>query len=152
MIWLTWRQFRVQALTAAIFAVAQVPMPLWVRPNIIPPAQTIATVDAAGVNFGSLTASLVPGQPSAWVVSSHAINAAGQPVTALPASCFPANPSAKFNGDAGQCMDKLGIREVISYQPASRYWPLQLIETGIFLALALALAGFCFWLLGRRRA
>jgi hypothetical protein len=39
-----------------------------------------------------------------------------------------------------------------SYQPASRYWPLQLIETGIFLALALALAGFCFWLLGRRRA
>jgi hypothetical protein len=44
------------------------------------------------------------------------------------------------------------IREVISYQPASRYWPLQMIETGIFLALALALAGFCFWLLGRRRA
>jgi hypothetical protein len=25
------------------------------------------------------------------------------------------------------------------------------IETGIFLALALALAGFCFWRLGRRR-
>ena len=51
-----------------------------------------------------------------------------------------------------QCMDKLGIREVISYQPASRYWPLQFIETAIFLALALALARFCFWLLGRRRA
>ena len=140
------------AVTLAIFAVAQVPMPLWVRPVIIPPAQTIATVDAANVNYGSLTASVVPGQPGAWVVSSHAINAAGQPVTALPASCFPDNPSAKFSGDPGQCMDKLGIREVISYQPASRYWPLQLIETGIFLALALALAWFCFWLLGRRRA
>jgi hypothetical protein len=49
-------------------------------------------------------------------------------------------------------MDKLGTQEVISYQPASRYWPLQLIETGIFLVVALALAGFCFWLLGRRRA
>jgi hypothetical protein len=140
------------AVTLAIFAVAQVPMPLWVRPNIIPPAQTIATIDAAGVNFGSLTASVVPGQPGAWVVSSHAINAAGQPVTALPASCFPANPQAKFGGDPGQCMDKLGIREVISYQPASRYWPLQFIETGIFLALALALSWFCFWWLGRRRA
>jgi hypothetical protein len=140
------------AVTLAIFAVAQVPMPLWVRPNIIPPAQTIATIDAAGVNFGSLTASVVPGQPGAWVVSSHAVNAAGQPVTALPASCFPANPQAKFGGDPGQCMDKLGIREVISYQPASRYWPLQFIETGIFLALALALAWFCFWWLGRRRA
>ena len=28
--------------------------------------------------------------------------------------------------------------------------PFQLIETGIFLALALALAGFCFQRLGRR--
>jgi hypothetical protein len=28
---------------------------------------------------------------------------------------------------------------------------LQWIETGIFLVLALALAGFCFWRLGRRR-
>jgi hypothetical protein len=45
-----------------------------------------------------------------------------------------------------------GIRETITYQPASRYWPLQWIETGIFLALALALAGFCFWRLDRRRA
>ena len=49
-------------------------------------------------------------------------------------------------------MDKLGIREVVSYQPASRYWPIQLIETGIFLVLALGLAWSCFWLLGRRRA
>ena len=139
------------AVTLAIFAVAQIPMPLWVRPNIIPPAQTITTVDAAQVNFGSLTASAVPGQPGAMIVSSHAINAAGQPVTALPASCIPDGPSAK-SADPEQCMDKLGIREVIGYQPASRYWPLQLIETGIFLALALALAGSCFWLLGRRRA
>ena len=109
-----------EGLTAiGIFAVAQVPMPLWVRPNIIPPAQTITTVDAGNVNFGSLTASVVPGQPEAWVVSSYAINAAGQPVTALPASCFPESASAKFNGDPGQCMDKLGIREVINYQPAS---------------------------------
>jgi hypothetical protein len=139
------------AVTLAIFAVAQVPMPLWVRPVIIPPAQTITTVDAAGVNFGSLTASAVPGQPEAWVVSSYAVNAAGQQVTALPASCFPANGSAKFNGDPGQCLDKLGIREVVTYQPASRYWPLQWIETGIFLALAFALAWLCFWRLGRRR-
>jgi ABC-type transport system involved in multi-copper enzyme maturation permease subunit len=140
------------AVTLAIFAVAQAPMPLWVRSVIIPPAQTITTVDAAGVNFGSLTASVVPGQPEAWVVSSYAVNAAGQQVTALPASCFPDNGAAKFNGDPGLCLDKLGIREVISYQPASRYWPLQLIETGIFLVLALALSWFCFWWLGRRRA
>ena len=48
-------------------------------------------------------------------------------------------------------MQSRGYREAISYLPTSRYWPLQAVETGIFLALALALAGFCFWRLGRRR-
>jgi hypothetical protein len=140
------------AVTLAIFAVAQAPMPVWVRPNIIPPAQTITTAAAAQLNFGDLTATAVPGQPGAWIVASHAINKAGQTVTQVPNSCFPANPQGKFAGVPEQCLDKLGIREAISYQPASRYWPLQLIETGTFLALALALAWLCFWLLGRRRA
>jgi hypothetical protein len=45
-----------------------------------------------------------------------------------------------------------GVREAVSYQPASHYWPLQLVETRIFLTLALALAGFCFWRLDRRLA
>jgi len=54
--------------------------------------------------------------------------------------------------NAGACIGRRGIREVITYQPGSRYWPLQWIETGIFVALALALAGFCFWRLGRQRA
>ena len=48
-------------------------------------------------------------------------------------------------------MESRGFREAISYEPASHYWPLQWVETGIFLALALVLAGFCFWRLGRRR-
>jgi len=47
-------------------------------------------------------------------------------------------------------MASRGIREAISYQPASRYWPLQWTETTIFAALALALAGYCFWRLRRR--
>jgi hypothetical protein len=33
----------------------------------------------------------------------------------------------------------------VTYQPASRYWAIQLAETAIYLALALALTGFCFW-------
>ena len=37
-------------------------------------------------------------------------------------------------------------------RPASHYWPLQLAETGFFLILALALAGYCFWRLNRCRS
>ena len=33
--------------------------------------------------------------------------------------------------------------------PASRFWTLQVIETALFLGLAAALTGFCFWWLRR---
>jgi hypothetical protein len=42
-------------------------------------------------------------------------------------------------------------RLLVTYQPASRYWALQWYETAILLAVTLALAGACFWWIGRRR-
>jgi hypothetical protein len=37
------------------------------------------------------------------------------------------------------------LRRQISYQPASRFWQLQAEETGILLAISLALAGATTW-------
>lgn len=54
-------------------------------------------------------------------------------------------PSPAFQHAAQQCVDKFRIREILSYQPISRYWAFQWYETAIFLGLALLLAGFCFW-------
>jgi hypothetical protein len=138
------------AVTLAIFAAAQVAMPLGVRPHLIPPDHTVATIQSVDLDFGNLTATVVPGQPGAWILSSGAINAAGQTTNQLPAAC-----QAAFSGlkpsSPGPCMESHGFREAITYEPASRYWPLQWIETGIFLALALALTWFCFWRIGRRQ-
>jgi hypothetical protein len=39
----------------------------------------------------------------------------------------------------------LGLRQDLTYHPADHFWPLQLAEAGIFIAIALLLAGFCFW-------
>jgi hypothetical protein len=138
------------AVTLAIFAAVQVAMPLGVRPHLIPPDRTIVSIDAARVGFGDLTATIVPGQPGAWLISSTAINAAGQLTSTIPGACAGSFDGPKAN-DPGQCLESQGYREAITYQPASRYWPFQWIETGIFLALALVLAGFCFWRLSRRR-
>jgi hypothetical protein len=65
---------------------------------------------------------------------------------------FPARVVVRMRSRSAldNCMASHGIRVVMSYQPASRYWPLQLTEIGLFRALALALAGLCFWRLGRR--
>ena len=144
------------AFTLAVFAAVQVAMPLWVRPHLVPPSRTVVSgpsfFQSAGLSVGTLQATTVPRQPGAWILSSGAVNAAGQPVGMIPARCMSGAPVGKgAPSNAGACMASRGIREDITYQPASRYWPLQWIETGIFLALALALAGFCFWRIGRRR-
>jgi ABC-type transport system involved in multi-copper enzyme maturation permease subunit len=39
---------------------------------------------------------------------------------------------------------------VVTYQPADRFWPFQLIEAGIFVALTAAALGATIWLLHRR--
>jgi hypothetical protein len=143
------------AITLAIFATIQVAMPLWVRPHLMPPDRTVVSgpsfFESAGLSVGTLRATIVPGQPEAWILSSGAINAAEQPVSTIPAPCLSPSAGKGASPNAGACMASRGIREAITYQPASRYWPFQWIETGIFLALTLALAGFCFWRLGRRR-
>jgi hypothetical protein len=152
------RAIPAMAVTLAIFAAVQFVTPLWIRPHLIPPNRTIATFEAAQANFwptgGSTiaaTASRVAGQPGAWITSSGAVNAAGRPVTA-PAACDSVLPHVLSGGSSewDNCLASHGIRVVVSYQPVSHYWPLQLAETGLFLALALTLAGLCFWRLGRR--
>jgi hypothetical protein len=152
------------AVTLAIFAAVQFAVPVWVRPHLIPPSQLTTTTEATQGSLISfrgglqVSASGVPGQPGAWIISKGLVNAAGQPVAATPAACLPTAGTAPITpgGNAQserpllRCLDSQGIREVFRYQPTSHFWPLQFIETGIFLALALALAGFCFWRLGRR--
>jgi len=152
---LTRRALPAMAITLAIFAAAQLAMPLWIRPHLTPPSHTTAAIDAADLGYGTLTADVVPGQPGAWILSSQALSPAGQPVTTIPAACTSPPSSGPKGGSSAttpaQCMQSRGYREAISYLPTSRYWPLQWIETGIFLALALALSWFSFWRLGRRR-
>jgi hypothetical protein len=79
-------------------------------------------------------------QPArAWILSTTAVNAAGQPVSAVPAACTHQGQS---------CPASHGIQVAVTYQPTSRYWAIQWTETGIYLALALA--GYSFWRLNRR--
>ena len=56
------------------------------------------------------------------------------------------------NVDPVQYLLQHGYTQVTSYQPDSRYWPLQWIEFGWLTALALLLLGAAFWLLRRRPA
>jgi ABC-type transport system involved in multi-copper enzyme maturation permease subunit len=154
------RAIPAMAVTLAIFAVVQLVTSLWVRPHLLPSSRTIATIEAAQANVTAagpatiaFTATRVPGQPGAWITSSGAVNTAGQPVSDVPAACRSAIPHVPGPGGSpaqDNCLTSHGVRVAVSYLPVSRYWPLQFAETGLFLALALALAWYCFWRLNRR--
>jgi hypothetical protein len=57
-----------------------------------------------------------------------------------------------INALVQKCVAQLRIRDVLTYQPASRYWAFQWYELAIYLGLALLLAGICFWWVRRRLA
>jgi len=109
-----------------------------------------------------------PDLPNAWVTSIGIVNEKGDRLTpgelgrACPgigrgrgggivnpfaggSSHVPASPGGP---DAmHDCVARIAAayHEVVTYQPASRYWPLQWEELGIFLAAALLLAAACAW-------
>ena len=149
------RAIPAMAVTLAVFAAIQVAVPLGIRPYLFPPAHTTQSLAAnfsgqqtvgPGGTF-AFTLDHIDSQPGAWILSSGAVNAAGQPVSVMPAACVNAG---RTTGDPTPCLASHGIQIAVSYQPTTRYWPIQWTETGIYLALALALAGFCYWRLGRR--
>ena len=78
-------------------------------------------------------------------------NMAGLQVTHTPSACS----AFMFNGklsDMISCMAAHGYRGFSTYQPASRYWAFQGIETGIFVLLAAALIAMTAIVLLRRDA
>lgn len=139
------------AVTLAIFTAAQLSFPLWLRPRLLAPLTSVKPLAVAllnGFRVNGQHMTLYPGAelPNAWILSDRVITATGRPFTGP-------RPQACGGNAFQQCQAALGrmhLRQVAVYQPASRYWELQWIETGICLALTLALAGLCFWWVRRR--
>jgi hypothetical protein len=149
------RTIPAMAVTIAAFAAVQIAMPLWIRPHLITPVHTISPFNAAMItelstqNDGHMTVIEAAKIPGAWVLSDQTINAAGQVFTGpAPQACESSTASFQACQDS---LTRLHLRQLVTYQPASRYWAFQWYETAIFLALAVALAGFCYWWVRRRR-
>jgi hypothetical protein len=126
----------------------------WVRPHLFAPVRQIMASNLNNLNELLIDPStkqmvLVTGasKPGAWMFANQTIDSAGHVFTG-PAS------SACMNGSPQACVASLAplhLRQLLVYEPASRFWAFQWYETGIFLALALVLAGFCAWWISRRR-
>jgi ABC-type transport system involved in multi-copper enzyme maturation permease subunit len=140
------------AVTLAAYVAVQVAFPLWLRPNLMAPVATttpITTTNLLNITGNSLN--VTSPASGAWVTAQHTIDAAGNQV-GLP-SWFDGCLGTSNVGQVPACIGRLtslGYRQVVDYQPASRFWTFQWYELAIYLALAVVLGGFCAWWVRRR--
>ncbi|MFF1930592.1 ABC transporter permease [Streptomyces sp. NPDC058228] len=81
----------------------------------------------------------------AWYTESGMLTASGNEIYSK--DCIPAGSAESFTG----CLrNRGGITPFVDYHPASHFWPLQLVETGILLVLAAAAVALAFRVLRRR--
>lgn len=100
----------------------------------------------------------VPGSDlvmSRWWTKGGTFAFARAPIGLLQQICPPPPAGAgKGNFDKGDyvahCLIAHGYKQWISYQPATRFWSFQLIETGWLLALSASLVAATIWLVRRR--
>jgi hypothetical protein len=153
------RTLPAMAVTLAVTVAAQAFMALWLRARLIAPVRmAIPLSDAMLSQFAvsPRTGRFIvymggepPGIPGAWITSgpqtiTTADHVASQACLQELAHGLVIVPACIAS------LARLHLAQTVTYQPLSRYWTLQWYETGIFLALALALAGFCLWRVARR--
>jgi len=143
------------AATLAVYVAAAAAMPLWIRAHLVParhdtPALDLERMNEISIHHDNTMRILGDGVAGAWTTSNQTITPSGQVFTgpADPTVCGP-------DGSLRACNDwlnSLGLRQDLVYHPASHFWPLQWAETGVFVAVAALLTGFCFWWIRRRVA
>jgi hypothetical protein len=109
-----------------------------VRPRLASPVET----DVAGFE-PDLPSSL----SGAWVLSRETLTAdgvvlgrdGGLNLASIGGRCPDLQPEPGAFPDPAsvdRCLDVLGVHQLTRYHPASRFWTFQLIESGVYLALA----------------
>jgi hypothetical protein len=80
-----------------------------------------------------------------WIIQSRIVSASGRTVSdqTVLATCG-IGPSAQKQ-DVFHCLAAHGYQQLDVYQPASRFWAFQGIETAIFACLAVLLLGLAFY-------
>ncbi|HEX4256380.1 MAG TPA: ABC transporter permease [Streptosporangiaceae bacterium] len=151
------RTIPAMAVTLAVTAVVLIAMPLAIRPHLMTPVRssvllTTANIQGLSTNVNGTDLQVFAGSPAlpgAWTLSNQVTTASGSThLGTVPSAC---QPSA--NAGPKACFGALAQRhyhQLVTYQPASRYWTFQWLEFGIFLTVAILLAWACFWFIRRR--
>ncbi|GGM42695.1 ABC transporter permease subunit [Dactylosporangium sucinum] len=134
------------AVTLAVVAVTQLVVPTVVREHYDDPATTTVplalgpgTPHQITIDGRTMTVSTPVSIPGGWITSVRTVDRAGRPFTGpAPQACLDTSSSPAACTEA---INQLGLRQLVTYQPGSRYWRFQMYETAACLLLALTLVG-----------
>jgi len=173
------RTLPAMAVTLVAFVTARLTFASWVRPKLVAATHLSQALDPKSMAFFSSNGSAMhlqpeaPNLPNAWISTTRIVDGAGQALpdqvvaracptlgVGLPPPTPPGGARGRIRGvvpgnvqsTLEHCVTKLSAHyhEVVTYQPAGRYWTFQWLETAIFLGVALVLAGFSLWWVRRR--
>jgi hypothetical protein len=157
------RSIAAMAVTLVAVVGIQIALPVLVQPHLLDPHIALETFSVDSID--GIMAGGPPGSadstireirvelsaPGAWEISQQTVDAAGDPIEEFPSWTSECRPGPG-PGAMDACLQRLadeGYRQQVTYVPASDFWTLQLIETGLVLVLAAGLTGFCFWRIRR---
>jgi len=147
-------------LTALVgFVAAREAVTAWVRPHLFTALhQSLPITTATPVSIDQTSPGILKAfestrgisLPDAWVYSVQIVDQAGHtPTTSFLSRACPLGNYGPLN--PRDCTARLAatFHQLVTYQPGSRYWPMQWYELAIFLSLSIVLGGFCFWWIRR---
>jgi hypothetical protein len=162
------RTLPAMAATLLGFIAARIAFTLLIRPHLLPSRESLfglalgKSVEFLPSASGLSVFAGVPPLPNAWATSASLVNRAHRAVSTsqlhdllvrtCPTVTGPGKGEELAEGAFLPCSRALSrhVQLLVAYQPPSHYWPLQALETAIFLAAALAIMGATVWRVRRR--
>jgi ABC-type transport system involved in multi-copper enzyme maturation permease subunit len=153
------RTVAAMAVTLVVLAAVLIAIPMFVRPYLLPAVQqdvSIADSDIrniSGNGAGMIEEIGVETPAGVWVLANETVDPAGNVVKPLPdfvQNCVPkpgdkgAPPDPRGVNACMAQLDTHGYHQRLTYQPGSRFWPLQWLELALLLAASALLTWFGF--------
>jgi ABC-type transport system involved in multi-copper enzyme maturation permease subunit len=159
------RTLPAMALTLVVFLAFQFFFPNVVRPSLMPADKATLQMTAQAINQAQNLGSLgggsviggvkIPDAPDAWIAETSPLRTSdGKTLSGAKFNdCLDSPPKTGAGGtfgDTAVCLAKQDLHVDVLYQPRSRYWAFQGLETAIYLALSVVLTAFGLWRIRRR--
>ena len=130
------RTVAAMTVTLVVFASTRLIVLTFLRPSFLSPLHRTVVASDVGRQAGD------------WVLSDTLVDAGGRQITAAREDLAVLH-AQQAGIDPHTYLVTLGWKRIISYQPGGRFWTFQLIEAGIFVALAALVVAATLWLVRR---